>query len=80
MPTPEIIERMRQLRSQLADNPDAAHIATELDTVLVEPAHAPRYEGLRGRLQAASASIESRHPQLAASINTVINALNTAGI
>jgi hypothetical protein len=80
MPTPEIIERMRQLRSQLNDHPDAAHIATDLDTVLAEPAHAPRYEGLRGLLQSASAGIESRHPQLAASINTVINALTAAGL
>ena len=84
MPTPEIIERVRQLRAQLAETPpgtpEAEHIASQIDSVLVDPAHTPRYEGLSDRLRSASASIENRHPQLAASMNAVINALSAAGI
>jgi hypothetical protein len=84
MPTPEIIERVRLLRTQLAEakstSPEVDPIASQIDAVLVDPAHAPRYAGLRDRLRSASASIESRHPQLAASMNAVINALGAAGV
>ena len=84
MPIPEVIEQVRQLRTQLVDTdpavPDAASLVGHLDNVLVEPAHPPRYEGLGDRLRAVSASIESSHPQLAASMNTVINALSAAGV
>jgi hypothetical protein len=84
MPTPEIIESVRQLRTHLAEThpPDAEaeQIARQIDAALVDPSHAPGYQGLGGRLRQASASFESRHPQLAASMNAVINALNAAGI
>jgi translation initiation factor 2B subunit (eIF-2B alpha/beta/delta family) len=84
MPTPELIESVRQLRTRLAETqsaaPEAEHIANQLDSVLTDPAHAPHYEGLSDRLRSASAGIESRHPQLAASMNALINALNAAGI
>lgn len=82
MPTPEIVERMRQLRAQLTEIqlPEADPVASHIDSVLADPAHAPHYEGLSDRLRSASASIESRHPQLAASMNTVINALTATGL
>jgi hypothetical protein len=84
MPTPEIIESVRQLRTQLAETspagPEAEHVARHVDAVLVEPTNAPRYNGLSDRLRSASLSIESRHPQLAASMNAVINTLNAAGL
>ena len=84
MPTPDIIERMRQLRSELAEAkpaaPEAAHVATALDSVLVDPTQAPRYAGLGARLRSALTALEGSHPQLAASIGAVINALSAAGI
>lgn len=84
MPTPEIIDKVRQLRTELAeaqpDLPQAAHITSAIDSVLNEPAHVPHYVGLRDRLLSATVGIEISHPQLAASFNTVINALNTVGI
>jgi len=84
MPTPEIIERVRLLRTQLAEAkstaPEVDPVASHIDSVLADPAHAPHYQGLSERLRAASASIETRHPQLAASMNAVINALGAAGV
>lgn len=84
MPTPEIIENIRRLRTEVAEvepaAPEVAHIATAIDAVLVEPSHAPHYQGLRDRLRAVSGNIESRHPELAASMNAVMNALSAAGI
>jgi len=84
MPTPDIIEKMRQLRSELAEAepaaPAAANIATAIDSVLGDPTHAPHYAGLRERLRSAATGMETSHPQLASSINAVINALSAAGI
>jgi hypothetical protein len=84
MPTPEVIANVRQLRAKLKETPpdtaEAANLARHIDTLLAEPTHAAHYEGLRARLVLASADLERRHPQLAASMNAVINALTTAGV
>ena len=84
MPTPEIIERVRQLRTQLGEtqpaDPETSQLVHEIDSVLADPAHAPRYDGLGERLRSASTGVEVRHPQLAASVQAVINALSAAGV
>lgn len=84
MPTPDVIEKVRQLRAALSmarpASPEADRITQQLDTVLVEPAHAPRYAGLGERLRSAAAGLEAEHPQLAAAMTTVVNALNAAGV
>jgi hypothetical protein len=82
MPTPDVIEKVRQLRAELATaaSPEAAHITQQLDTVLVEPNHAPHYAGLGERLRTAAAGLEAEYPQLAAAMMTVVNALNATGV
>jgi hypothetical protein len=84
MPTPDVIEKVRQLRAELATarpaSPEAEHLTKQLDTVLVEPDHAPHYAGLGDRLRSAAAGLEAEHPQLAAAMTTVVNALNAAGV
>ena len=84
MPTPEVIEKVRQLRAQLVEarpeGSEAEHVASHIDSVLADPGDPPSYAGLSERLRSASASIEARHPQLAASMNAVINALSAAGV
>ncbi|HET9623511.1 MAG TPA: DUF4404 family protein [Kofleriaceae bacterium] len=84
MPTPDVIAKVRDLRAELAAarpaSPEAARIATQIDTVLAEPAHAPHYEGLGDRLRAEVAGLEGEHPKVAAAMNSVINALLAAGV
>jgi hypothetical protein len=84
MPTPEVIEKVRQLRAELAatgpSGPEADRIAKQIDAVLGEPAHAPHYEGLGDRLRTAVAGLEIDHPQVAAAMTSVLNALNAAGL
>ena len=84
MPTPDVIEKVRQLRGELAaaqpSSPDAARIAKQIDDVLAEPARAQHYEGLGDRLRSAAAGLEGEYPQLAAAMTTVLNALSAAGV
>jgi hypothetical protein len=84
MPTPDVIEKVRQLRAELAtarpSSPEAEHLAKQIDAVLIEPDHAPYYVGLGERLRAAATELEREHPQLAATMTTVLNALNAAGV
>ncbi|HEX4421273.1 MAG TPA: DUF4404 family protein [Kofleriaceae bacterium] len=84
MPTPEVIEKVRHLRAELAktrpDTVEAANVAKHINRVLVNPGQAPPYEGLRDRLLSATADLESHHPQLANSMKAVINALSAAGV
>lgn len=83
MPTPDVVEKLRQLREALATQPDAptaASLAKQLDPVLVEPFHAPHYHGLRARLLDAYSDLEIEHPRLAGAIQTVIESLTHAGL
>lgn len=84
MPTPDVIDKVRQLRAELATapsaSPEAERITQQLDSVLIEPGHAPHYAGLGERLRAAAAGLEAEHPQLAAAMMTVVNALSATGV
>lgn len=84
MPTPEVLDQVRQLRAQLVaarpDSPEATHLAQQIDALLAEPAHAPHYAGLGERLRAAATSLEAAHPDLAAAMTRVVDALSAAGI
>jgi hypothetical protein len=83
MPTPEVIEKLRQLRTELATTPDAPGVQSlreDLDAVLVEPSHAQGYGGLKERLVAAYVGFQQVHPKLAASIEGVTSELTAAGL
>ena len=84
MPTPEVIEKLRQLRTALAapepEAPAHASLRQQLDEVLVDPEQRPRYTGLAEKLRGAMIGLEVDHPHLAGSIEAVINSLSAAGI
>ena len=84
MPSPEVIEKVRQLRAELASarpaSPEAERLAQQIDALLADPEQAQHYEGLGERLRSAAAGLEAEHPQLAAAMTTVLNALSAAGV
>ncbi len=88
MPTPEIIEKVRQLRQQLAETPDLPNhvrpdvsaIQKQIDTILLEPDHVPHYTSLNDRLLYAYVKFEVDHPNLAKAMQNVSNALQAAGL
>jgi hypothetical protein len=87
MPTPPVIDKVRQLQAQLgetqpnpATGPELEKLRTAVDNVMLEPDHAPHYASLRERLRGAYAGFEHEHPELASSIQQVVNALTAAGL
>ena len=83
MPTPEVIEKVRQLHAELEEQPDAPDLESlrkQIDTVLVEPFHAPHYHGLRDKLLFAYVGFEIDHPKIASTMQSVINSLTVAGL
>jgi hypothetical protein len=87
MPTPAIIDKVRQLQTELGETqpspaiqPEVEDLKAMVDAVMLDPEHAPHYTSLRDRLRLAEARFETDHPQLAASMQAVMNALNTAGL
>ncbi len=84
MPTPEVIEKVRQLREELATarpaSPEAERIAKQIEAVLAEPEHGPHYDGFGDRLRDTATSVEREHPKLAAAMTSVLNALSAAGL
>ncbi|CAN5287274.1 hypothetical protein BH11MYX1_BH11MYX1_55040 [soil metagenome] len=87
MPTPEIIERVRKLHDELGETqPDPAkaeHVAElrkQIDTVLAEPAHEPHYKSLSDKLLFHYVGFQIDHPKLAASMESIVDQIQKAGI
>jgi hypothetical protein len=88
MPTPQIIQKARDLQKQIAETPDiptnaqpdASAIQQQIDTIMLEPSHVPHYTSLNDRLLLAYVKLESDHPKLAAAMVDLTNALAAAGL
>ncbi len=84
MPTPEIIQKVKDLHQQIADTPnapaDATQIQKQLDTILVQPEHAPHYASLSDRLRDAYVKFQTDHPRLARAMVDLDRALDAAGL
>ncbi len=88
MPTPEIVEKVKALRQQLAETPDlpshvqpdVTAIQKQIDTILLDPSQVPNYTSLNDRLLFAFVKFQVDHPKLANAMVDVTNALAAAGI
>jgi len=88
MPTPAIIERVRDLQGQLAETPDAPselvrevdNVKKALDVVMLDPYNAELYTSLRDRLLLAYIGFQIDHPKVAGAMQGLVEALNAAGI
>lgn len=87
MPTPSVIEGVKVVHSQLGEAqpsatsaPDLEVLKRQLETVMLEPSDAQRYDSLSRRLRAAYAGFLSDHPSLAASMESLANELSKAGL
>jgi hypothetical protein len=87
MPTPDVIERVRDLQTKLAETKPTASTAPVVDDLkklvdaaVREPTHAPHYTTLRDRLRLAYAGFETDHPKLASAMERVISELTAAGL
>ena len=82
MPTPDVIDRVRELHERLEQEPHAAlePVQQQLRTIVLEPHDAAHYHSLSERLQNAYESLEVDHPKLAAVVQATMNALNAAGL
>jgi len=84
MPTPEIVERVRKLHSELGEiqpDPTRAPAVVELrehaDAVIREPDHAPHYKSLGDKLLVHYVGFEQDHPTLAKAMESLANALSS---
>jgi hypothetical protein len=87
MPTPDIIERVRSLRDELGETqpdpalaPSVEELKAHADRVLAEPDHAPHYKSLSDRLLFHYVGFQIDHPKLAASMQSLVDSLATAGL
>ncbi len=87
MPTPEIIERVRKLDEDLgqsqpdpAKQPSVDEIRQHTQQVLSEPDHTPHYKSLSDKLLFHYIGFKMDHPQLAASMESLVDSLQKAGI
>jgi len=88
MPTPEIIEKARDLQRQIAETPDlpthvrpdTRAIQQQLDTILVDPSLVPNYDSLGDRLLLAYVKFEVDHPKIARAMLDLNAALAGAGL
>lgn len=87
MPTPEIIERVRKLDEELGQTqpdparaPDVEELRKHTATVLAEPDHAPHYKSLSDKLLFHYIGFRQDHPQLAASMESLVDSLQKAGL
>lgn len=88
MPTKDVIDKVRGLDAELAKapevpaeaRPDVDEVRHQLATILIEPAHAPRYAGLSDRLRRLYAYLEADHPRLAGAVSGVLESLSDAGL
>jgi len=88
MPTPAIIERVRDLQRELAETPDAARashpevpaIEQQIETIMLDPSQVHLYTSLNDRLLKAYVAFEIDHPKLARAMIDVATALGNAGL
>jgi hypothetical protein len=89
MPTPAIIERVKQVHDELgeaqpdftrAPDVDIDAIKKQLAAVMLEPDHKPHYDSLGDKLLYAYIGFQIDHPKLAASMQTLANDLAKAGL
>lgn len=87
MPTPAIIERVKEVHDELAATqpdparaPDVDALKKQLAAVMLEPAHKPNYESLSDRLLFHYIGFQIDHPKLAASMESLANQLVAAGL
>ena len=87
MPTPPIIDKVRQLRDELGATTPKPETKPELDqlhkaveTVMLEPEHEAHYQSLGERLRAAVADLQIHHPALAGTMQQVLSALDAVGL
>lgn len=82
MPTPEIIERVKQVHAQLGDvsGAKADALKQQLATVMLEPGEKAHYRTLAQRLREAYGGFLADHPKLAAQIETLANDLSNVGL
>jgi hypothetical protein len=89
MPTPAIIERVKEVHDELgkaqpdstrAHDVDVDAIKKQLAAVMLEPDHKPHYDALGDKLRYAYAGFKDDHPKLAASMETLANDLAKAGL
>jgi Domain of unknown function (DUF4404) len=85
MPTPSIIDRLREVHTELegsqrvADSSHVDGLKRQIDAVMLEPEGAD-YATLRERLAAAYASFEGEYPKVAGAIQGLIAELTAAGL
>jgi hypothetical protein len=72
----DILERVRALHGELKTDPEHADATHALETVMLEPDSKEHYKSLADRLL----ELEVDHPKLAASIQSLVDLLNGAGI
>ena len=89
MPTPAIIQRVKQVHDELgeaqpdfskAPDVDVGAIKQQLATVMLQPDHKPHYDKLGDKLLYAYVGFQIDHPKLAASMETLANELSKAGL
>jgi hypothetical protein len=89
MPTPAIIERVKQVQAGLAEaQPDPAKVAPshvdalkqQLDTVMLDPTKVAHYTSLGDKLLFAYVGFQIDHPKLASTMESLANDLAKAGL
>jgi hypothetical protein len=76
MPSNEILDRVRALHGELKADPTHGEATRALETVMLEPESKVHYKSLSDRLLV----LEVDHPKLAASIQSLVDLLNAAGL
>jgi hypothetical protein len=88
MPTSAVIEKVRELRDELAETPDLANhvqpdveaIKKQIDTIMLEPDKVALYTSLNDRLLLAYVAFQIDHPKLADAMQNAMAAMAAAGI
>lgn len=85
MPTPEIIQRVREVHDELGKTtqdpgkPGIGEVRDSLGAVLKEPSHEPHYRTLAEKLFAYRTELELEHPMLAETVERLANELAAFG-
>ena len=87
MPTPAIIERVKQVHAELGETvpspakaPAVNTLKQALDTIMLDPTQATHYKGLGDKLLFHYIGFQIDHPKLAASMEQLANDLAKAGL
>ena len=86
MPSREIVDRVKQLQAGLRrvqpppdQAPAVADLQRELDSVMLEPEHAPHYRTLAAKLRAAYDGLLAQHPDIAITVEQLFDELAEIG-